>query len=158
MHSSIHSFIHTFVHPPSHSYTYSSIYLFIHSYIHLFIHLVIYLLLYIYSSIYSSIYHLYFYSSIYHPFIPPFIRVFKSHYPFLIFQGLHTLGAVLVDYRGFRVFSQSIIPGLLQKEHASSIEYGSMDNGKTISMNDKFHELVRLLLLSLKLITSFITL
>ena len=52
------------------------------------------------------------------------------------------MGAVLVDYRGYRVFAQSIVPGLLQKEHDSSIMYGSMDNGKNFSHNEKFNELV----------------
>ena len=49
---------------------------------------------------------------------------------------------MLVDYRGYRVFAQSIVPGLLQKEHDSSIMYGSMDNGKNFSQNEKFNELV----------------
>ena len=52
------------------------------------------------------------------------------------------MGAVLIDYRGYHVFAQSIVPGLLQREHETSIVYGSMDNGKTIIMNDKFQELV----------------
>ena len=51
-------------------------------------------------------------------------------------KGLHTLGAVIIDYRGYRVFAQSIVPGLLQREHEAAIIYGSTDNGKTINMNE----------------------
>ena len=60
----------------------------------------------------------------------------------LIAQGLCTLGAVLIDYRGYRIFAQSIVPGLLQREHESSIVYGTMDSGKTFKNHEKFQELV----------------
>jgi len=57
-------------------------------------------------------------------------------------KGLYTSGTVLVDYRGYRVVCQSIVPGLLQREHDSSIVYGSLDGGKTISVDSRFSELV----------------
>lgn len=52
------------------------------------------------------------------------------------------MGAVLIDYRGYRVFAQTIVPGLLQREQETSIVYGSMDNGKTFTRNEEFETLV----------------
>ena len=46
--------------------------------------------------------------------------------------GLHTLGTVIIDYKGFRVTAQSIIPGILEREQEQSVVYGSIDFGKTI--------------------------
>lgn len=47
-------------------------------------------------------------------------------------EGLHTIGTVVVDYRGVRVIAQTIIPGILEKNQEESIVYGSNDNGKTV--------------------------
>ncbi|KAJ0987073.1 hypothetical protein J5N97_005429 [Dioscorea zingiberensis] len=47
----------------------------------------------------------------------------------------------IIDYRGYRVVAQSIIPGILQGK-SDSLLYGSMDNGKTICWNDAFHSKV----------------
>eukprot|EP00794_Sanderia_malayensis_P014402 gene14402-15902_t len=58
-------------------------------------------------------------------------------------EGLYTLGTVIVDYRGYRVIAQSIIPGILQREQENSVVYGSIDGGKTISGNEKFLELLK---------------
>ncbi len=57
-------------------------------------------------------------------------------------KGLHTLGTVLVDYRGYRVVCQTIIPGLLQREHDSAVVYGSIDTGKNVCTEERFAELV----------------
>lgn len=82
-------------------------------------------------------------------------------------EGLHTLGTVIVDYRGYRVTAQSIIPGtpstnctvpyvkntvyilpffsvsgILEKEQEQSVVYGSVDFGKTVVPNEKYNELV----------------
>ncbi|EDO49938.1 predicted protein, partial [Nematostella vectensis] len=57
-------------------------------------------------------------------------------------KGLFTLGTVLVDYRGYRVIAQSIIPGILQREQEQSVVYGSIDSGKTTATHDKFLELL----------------
>lgn len=46
-------------------------------------------------------------------------------------EGLHNLGTAVVDYRGVRVVAQTIIPGILEKNH-EQIVYGSNDNGKTV--------------------------
>ncbi|XP_063675005.1 clustered mitochondria protein homolog [Bolinopsis microptera] len=61
-----------------------------------------------------------------------------SLYQSLDTDGLHTLGTVIVDYRGYRVVGQSIISGILSRDQEQSIIYGSIDNGKSINSNDKF--------------------
>lgn len=57
-------------------------------------------------------------------------------------EGLYTLGTVVVDYRGYRVTAQSIIPGILEREQEQSVVYGSIDFGKTILSNDEYLELL----------------
>lgn len=47
-------------------------------------------------------------------------------------EGLHTLGSVVVDYRGVRVVAQTIVPGILEKQQEESVIYGSNDYGKTV--------------------------
>ncbi|XP_041979398.1 clustered mitochondria protein homolog isoform X1 [Aricia agestis] len=56
--------------------------------------------------------------------------------------GLHTLGTVVVDYRGLRVTAQSIIPGILEKEQEQSVVYGSIDFGATVLSHPKYMELL----------------
>lgn len=53
--------------------------------------------------------------------------------------GLYTLAMAIIDYRGHRIVAQSIIPGILQGDKSESLLYGSVDNGKKISWNEKFH-------------------
>ncbi|CAK9881826.1 unnamed protein product [Sphagnum jensenii] len=53
--------------------------------------------------------------------------------------GLYTLAMAIVDFRGHRVVAQSIIPGILQGDKTESLLYGSVDNGKKIAWNEKFH-------------------
>ncbi|XP_003737643.1 clustered mitochondria protein homolog [Galendromus occidentalis] len=57
-------------------------------------------------------------------------------------DGLHTLGTVVIEYRGYRVMAQSIIPGILDKEQDQSVVYGSIDGGKTIVTHEKYVELL----------------
>ncbi|XP_069471163.1 clustered mitochondria protein homolog isoform X2 [Ambystoma mexicanum] len=57
-------------------------------------------------------------------------------------DGLYTLGTVVVDYRGYRVTAQSIIPGILEREQEQSVIYGSIDFGKTIVSHPKYLELL----------------
>lgn len=57
-------------------------------------------------------------------------------------EGLFTLGTVVIDYRGFRVTAQSIIPGILEREQEQSVVYGSIDFGKTVITNEKYLELL----------------
>jgi len=56
--------------------------------------------------------------------------------------GLHTLLTAIVDYRGYRLSAQSIIPGILQREQTAPVVYGSIDNGKKIESNERFQELL----------------
>lgn len=63
-------------------------------------------------------------------------------YAALDHDKLYTLGMVLVDYRGYRVTAQSIIPGILEREQEQSVVYGSVDFGKTVVSSEKYHELL----------------
>ncbi|KAK6638065.1 hypothetical protein RUM44_008490 [Polyplax serrata] len=56
--------------------------------------------------------------------------------------GLYTLGTVVIDYRGYRVTAQSIIPGILEREQEQSVVYGSVDFGKTVISHPKYMELL----------------
>lgn len=58
---------------------------------------------------------------------------------------MYTLGTVVIDYRGYRVTAQSIIPGILEKEQEQSVIYGSIDFGKTVLTHPKYMELVCIL-------------
>lgn len=66
------------------------------------------------------------------------IQTFNS----LDMPGIYTLPTTLIDYRGFRLSAQSIIPGILQADHLSLLKYGSLDAGKTIKWDEEFHELI----------------
>ena len=57
-------------------------------------------------------------------------------------EGLHTLATALVDYRGHRVVAQSIVPGILQREHDNILEYGTLD-GTKLTRNEKFASLLQ---------------
>nr|QVD39409.1 CLUH Clustered mitochondrial protein-like protein [Schistocerca gregaria] len=56
--------------------------------------------------------------------------------------GLYTLGTVVIDYRGYRVTAQSIIPGILEREQEQSVVYGSIDFGKTVISHPKYLEML----------------
>ncbi|KAF2351823.1 Clustered mitochondria protein [Trinorchestia longiramus] len=58
-------------------------------------------------------------------------------------EGLHTLGTVVVDYRGYRITAQSIIPGILEREQEQSVVYGSIDFGKTVETHSKYMDLLQ---------------
>ncbi len=55
---------------------------------------------------------------------------------------MFTLLTALIDYRGYRLCAQGIIPGILQKESTATVVYGSIDNGKKIAANPEFHQLL----------------
>ena len=59
--------------------------------------------------------------------------------------GIHTLLTTVVDYLGKRIVAQSIIPGILQGEHASSHVYGSVDEGETIASQEDVRDRMKLL-------------
>ncbi|CAG2062874.1 unnamed protein product [Timema podura] len=56
--------------------------------------------------------------------------------------SLYTLGTVVIDYRGYRITAQSIIPGILEREQEQSVVYGSIDFGKTVISHPKYLELL----------------
>jgi len=58
-------------------------------------------------------------------------------------EGLFTLGTVVLDYRGYRVTAQSIIPGILEREQEQSVVYGSIDFGKTVVTHQKYLDLLQ---------------
>ncbi|XP_067651170.1 clustered mitochondria protein homolog [Haliotis asinina] len=58
-------------------------------------------------------------------------------------ENLYTLGTVVIDYKGYRVTAQSIIPGILEREQEQSVVYGSVDFGKTVVTNEKYRELLQ---------------
>lgn len=66
-------------------------------------------------------------------------------------EGLYTLGTVVLDYRGYRVTAQSIIPGILDREQEQSVVYGSIDFGKTVVVSEKYQELLRKTAAALKI-------
>ena len=56
---------------------------------------------------------------------------------------MFTLGTVVLDYRGYRVTAQSIIPGILEREQEQSVVYGSIDFGKTVVTQSKYLDLLQ---------------
>lgn len=58
-------------------------------------------------------------------------------------EGLYTLGTVVVDYRGYRITAQSIIPGILEREQEQSVVYGSIDFGKTVLGHEKYLDMLK---------------
>eukprot|EP00818_Percolomonas_sp_WS_P009169 CAMPEP_0117435546 /NCGR_PEP_ID=MMETSP0759-20121206/538_1 /TAXON_ID=63605 /ORGANISM="Percolomonas cosmopolitus, Strain WS" /LENGTH=1249 /DNA_ID=CAMNT_0005227099 /DNA_START=204 /DNA_END=3953 /DNA_ORIENTATION=+ len=42
-------------------------------------------------------------------------------------EKIHTLATTIVDYKGYRVVAQSLIPGILQGDHGSKHCYGNME-------------------------------
>ncbi|KAG2377485.1 hypothetical protein C9374_009396 [Naegleria lovaniensis] len=58
-------------------------------------------------------------------------------------RGIHTLASAIIDYRGYRVVAQSIIPGILQGDQGSKHVYGSIDEGKSFVTDPKYHELMK---------------
>lgn len=57
-------------------------------------------------------------------------------------EGLYTLGTVVIDYHGYRVTAQTIIPGILEREQEQSVIYGSVDFGHTVMSHPKYLELL----------------
>ena len=76
------------------------------------------------------------------------VRVFNA----VDLEGLHTLATAVIDYRGYRVTAQSIIPGILEKEQEQSVVYGSIDFGKTIVTHEKYVDLLQKAAVQLKIL------
>jgi len=51
---------------------------------------------------------------------------------------LHVLHMAMVEYRGYRIIAQCIIPGILTADQLQCSQYGSIDDGKTINDNREF--------------------
>ncbi|OCU01727.1 hypothetical protein XELAEV_18007503mg [Xenopus laevis] len=64
-------------------------------------------------------------------------------YSDLDIEELYVLGTVVLDYRGYRVTAQSIIPGILDRKEDQSVVYGSIDFGKTVSSSMKYLTLLQ---------------
>eukprot|EP00079_Xenopus_tropicalis_P008751 XP_002932134.2 PREDICTED: clustered mitochondria protein homolog [Xenopus tropicalis] len=64
-------------------------------------------------------------------------------YSDLDIEELYVLGTVVLDYRGYRVTAQSIIPGILDRKEDQSVVYGSIDFGKTVSSSVKYLTLLQ---------------
>ena len=59
-------------------------------------------------------------------------------------DGLHIIATCHVNYKGYRVIAQSIIPGILTNTDQSSLtEYGSVDDGASIYTNEEFTEIMK---------------
>lgn len=56
---------------------------------------------------------------------------------------LHVLHMAIVNYRGFKVIAQCIIPGILSIDQMNCCQYGSIDDGKTIEDNPDFDQIMR---------------
>ncbi len=52
-------------------------------------------------------------------------------------EGLYLIGTVVIDYRGYRVTAQTIVPGILESDQEQSVIYGSIDFGKTVVSDDR---------------------
>lgn len=52
-------------------------------------------------------------------------------------EGLFLIGTVVIDYRGYRVTAQTIVPGILERDQEQSVVYGSIDFGKTVVSDDR---------------------
>jgi len=76
------------------------------------------------------------------PMSPPGTTSRVSSYNAVDLEGLFTLGTVVLDYRGYRVTAQSIIPGILEREQEQSVVYGSIDFGKTVVTQSKYLDLL----------------
>lgn len=72
-------------------------------------------------------------------------------YSELDIDGLCVLGTVVVDYQGYRITAQSIIPGILEREQEQSVVYGSIDFGKTVVTNDKYKDVLEKAAAALKI-------
>lgn len=55
---------------------------------------------------------------------------------------IHTLGMAIVDYKGYRLTAQSIIPGILERDQEESVVYGSFDSGKTVVSSEIYEEIL----------------
>lgn len=48
----------------------------------------------------------------------------------------------IIDYKGYRLTAQSIIPGILERDQEESVVYGSFDSGKTVVSSPIYEQLL----------------
>uniref|UniRef100_A0AC35TFP8 Clu domain-containing protein n=1 Tax=Rhabditophanes sp. KR3021 TaxID=114890 RepID=A0AC35TFP8_9BILA len=53
-------------------------------------------------------------------------------------QKLYHLGLCIVDYKGFRVVCQSVVPGILDRDQDAAVVYGTIDFGKKINSDAEY--------------------
>lgn len=58
-------------------------------------------------------------------------------------KELHSLSTSVIDYRGFRVTGQSIIPGILERESDKQVEFGSVDHGLNVTVVDEHMDMFK---------------
>ena len=56
---------------------------------------------------------------------------------------LHTIGTAIVDYRGFRLLCQTVLPGIMNSSAEQNAKYGSMDECLVIHSEPEFHALAK---------------
>jgi protein TIF31 len=56
---------------------------------------------------------------------------------------LHTIGTAIVDYRGFRLLCQSVLPGIMNSSAEQNAKYGSMDECLVVHSDPEFHTLAK---------------
>uniref|UniRef100_A0A8C4R4E9 Clu domain-containing protein n=1 Tax=Eptatretus burgeri TaxID=7764 RepID=A0A8C4R4E9_EPTBU len=66
------------------------------------------------------------------------VRAFAS----LDVEAICCLGTTIVDYRGYRVTAQSVVPGILEREQRQAVTYGSLDFGETVQGSRKIVSLL----------------
>ena len=57
-------------------------------------------------------------------------------------KDIHTVQTALIRYKGFTVTAQSLIQGILYYDEKTWTKYGSVDEGKTISNDPQFAEVI----------------
>ena len=57
-------------------------------------------------------------------------------------RDLRVLHMIIINYRGYKVIAQCIIPGILSVDHIYCSQYGSIDDGKTIQNNPEFEKIM----------------
>ena len=49
----------------------------------------------------------------------------------------------IINYRGYKVIAQCIIPGILSIDQMNCSQYGSIDDGKTVETNPEFEKIMK---------------
>ncbi|TRZ02894.1 hypothetical protein DNTS_033260 [Danionella cerebrum] len=52
-------------------------------------------------------------------------------------EGLYLIGTAVIDYRGYRIVAQTVMPEMLERDQEQSVVYGSADCGNTIISDER---------------------